>query len=59
MKNLNTKDIELVVGATEGESSNEATVYNMAEIANNTCGHGNVKSVTTDGFECFEPSNGG
>ena len=50
MRELNVNEIEQVNGG-EGETSSEAVKAN-AKVAVDTCGAGNVKSVSKDGFEC-------
>jgi hypothetical protein len=50
MRELNVSEMKEVNGG-EGETASEAVRKN-AQTANDTCGKGNVKSVTKDGFEC-------
>ncbi len=49
MRELNINELILVNGGTETASE---AVRKNAKTANETCGVGNVKSVTTTGFEC-------
>lgn len=50
MRLLETKEMEVVAGGTAAEDA--AAVRANAQTANATCGQGNVKSVSTTGFEC-------
>ena len=50
MRILETKEIEVVAGGTASEDA--AAVRANAQQAELTCGKGNVKSVSTTGFEC-------
>ncbi len=49
MRNLKLEEVLEVHG---GEESASETVARNAETAEKICGAGNVKSVTTEGFEC-------
>tara|TARA_B100000809_G_scaffold254392_1_gene291530 strand:+ start:319 stop:477 length:159 start_codon:yes stop_codon:yes gene_type:complete len=51
MKELATHEMEQVNGGNEGQSDTDKVREN-ARTAVDTCGAGNVKSVTTEGFEC-------
>ncbi|WP_158447840.1 hypothetical protein [Aquimarina longa] len=48
MRNLKIEEVLEVKGG-DGEV---ATIKEITKIAEETCGQGNVKSVTTKGYEC-------
>ncbi|MEH8017442.1 hypothetical protein MN202_09365 [Rheinheimera muenzenbergensis] len=50
MQELTFEQVEVVSGG-EGQSTSDAVREN-AKTAGDTCGAGNVKSVTKDGFVC-------
>ena len=50
MRLLETKEIEVVAGGTAADDA--AAVRANAQTAENTCGKGNVASVSTTGFSC-------
>ncbi len=60
MRNLGVREIQEVNGGNEGATSTTDDVRTNAQTAKETCGAGNVKSVTSTGFECHStPGNPG